>query len=154
MCRLASHILNDQMGFESLYHKRSIHEMRTKVAILEPYVLNSILPAMGKQEKHHAVLDKCCFHRLLFDLFFILFWQVLHLAAESDSFRKEVFSTAAATLCKTISPVVMENGRFQPLKVEELPPQLGLNREYLNAVALKMFDTFFFILLSDKYHTY
>jgi uncharacterized membrane protein len=48
-------VANEQLGFESLYRSRGEEEMRVKIAILPPHVLNSIAAPMGEQLPHHQV---------------------------------------------------------------------------------------------------
>ena len=76
--------------------------------------------------------------------------QVLHLAAEGDAYRREVFKTAAKTICRSILAAVTnstdptttpynEHLLLPTLHLDSLPPQLGLTRKYLQQAAVTMY---------------
>lgn len=55
--RLQDGVINDQTGFDYLYQHRQplLPSIENKVHILPSHVLNSVAPAMGRQEPHHQV---------------------------------------------------------------------------------------------------
>eukprot|EP01034_Spumella_vulgaris_P034347 gene34346-42360_t len=109
-CKDRPGVLNEQLGFEAVYRDRDPEEMLEKIAILSPEVMNSVAPAMGEQLPSH---------------------RVLHLAAESDTFRQTVFGHAATNLC--VHYVLSENSDAPP------PHQLGVSREYLQQTAVTVY---------------
>lgn len=150
------------MGFESLYHKRSAKEMGLRVAILESHVLNSILPAMGTLEPHHMVSCILYSRTIVVDKNASISTQVLHLAAEGDAYRREVFQSAAKTLCRSVLSAVnnnsddptISNNEQLPIHLDALPPQLGLTRKYLQQAAVTMYvRTYVLDYLNDIIYT-
>lgn len=55
--QLQPNVINDQTGFDSLYQHRQhlLSSIENKLHILPSHVLNSVAPAMSRQEAHHQV---------------------------------------------------------------------------------------------------
>eukprot|EP00600_Ochromonadales_sp_CCMP1393_P001449 CAMPEP_0174982932 /NCGR_PEP_ID=MMETSP0004_2-20121128/16820_1 /TAXON_ID=420556 /ORGANISM="Ochromonas sp., Strain CCMP1393" /LENGTH=741 /DNA_ID=CAMNT_0016235043 /DNA_START=197 /DNA_END=2422 /DNA_ORIENTATION=- len=103
-------VINEQMGFEAIYMKRSKAERQSKISILDEHILNSIASPLGKQQPHH---------------------QILHLAAESNAMRSAVFHYAASQLCKFAT--------YYTSGDDALPLQLGISREFLQMTAMRVY---------------
>ena len=69
--------------------------------------------------------------------------KVLHLAAEGDAYRQEVFKAAAKSICLSFfnGSINKDSAIHNEPSVHlvSLPTQLGVTREYLQKTAMKMY---------------
>lgn len=133
----------DQHVFDLVYKRRLAHsresntdhisavDIRTKIAILLPHVLNSQIPARVHQQVDH---------------------KVLHLAGESSIVRTHIFQSAFAELCRATQRVPTSHNHsacintdgnsnehsgaevIYQLNISALAPQLCITREVLSNI--------------------
>ena len=113
----------DQHAFSTIWMENK-EELERHVALLEPDAINSYFPAWKNQKLHNPVL---------------------HLAGGSSVFRIIVFKTGFDNICNTLKEKQKssELGRKDmqlvgdvdiPIRAADLPPQLGLDVDYLSQV--------------------
>ncbi len=108
-------VLNEQLGFDFLLRTLSSHEasvFQQRICILDHHVLNSVAPAMSQQEVSH---------------------NILHLAAEDNTYRRAVFQEGAKVICDFDS---FQGDDTTP--THTVPHQLGLSKVKLLNIAIEM----------------
>ena len=122
--RLFQRDLTDQAGLQRILRIR--RDTAGRVVFVPPNDLNSDAPAMGRQKPDDSVL---------------------HLAAESDIYRKDVFSISAYEICSSVGEAdtatpkqdCSRTSSFTPATEGFLRKQLGLNRACLQHIAVESY---------------